>query len=374
MKKVLFFAFLLFIVSCSTVESTDDLNELSPTLQWVQSIYNDDSETVPENPQAFTLSTDDNVLVLMDTSILRYSEAGEYIDVIPFNHSLSAIKSLDADGYLVIGNIISNLVVTKLDANLNREWQQTHFVGDALTPNGIAVLDDAYFISGLLSNNSWIFKLDLNGNLIWENRFEDSDSEMIKTIKATTDNHIITVGLSNSDVWALKLNTDGTIIWETTLGGNGTDKGHDINENIDGNYTVLASTNSNTGDFDGIENVRLRNMLVKLDKSSGAIINVNGIKGNIYPKVAVQDANDELFIICEDKINVFNAQNRTETAVLKADANGNRKWQMNIFNSSYGETPFAAMKTSNNGLIVLSRSSTLTDYDGYLLYKINPEN
>lgn len=107
----------------------------------------------------------------------------------------------------------------------------------------------------------WLFKIDLDGNMLWQKHFGGSLSEWAGLVIETADNGYLITGNTQSsdhdfpanqgeyDLFVVKTGQNGNIQWAKTYGGSLQDGGNKAIQLADGNYLVMAGSNSVNGDF-----------------------------------------------------------------------------------------------------------------------------
>jgi hypothetical protein len=104
----------------------------------------------------------------------------------------------------------------------------------------------------------WILKLDVFGNISWQKTIGGSGTDMLVTIRQTTEGGYIVGGSSISnasadktensngayDYWIMKLTSTGTITWQNTIGGSDMDALSDVIQTNDGGYLLGGYSSS----------------------------------------------------------------------------------------------------------------------------------
>ncbi|MCS7004444.1 MAG: hypothetical protein NZM38_03870 [Cytophagales bacterium] len=180
----------------------------------------------------------------------------------------NAIIKVKSGGYLIAGksssysngNIDLNLI--RIDDNGKVIWNKTYGGDNAEraldvieTPKGefIAVGGSDSYGAGEDITDFWVIKVDANGNLIWEKTFGTHHSiEEAYGIVETGDGHYIIVGTTTtfepeeipSEILVVKIDENGNKIWEKRYGGESSEEGASICRSLDGNFTIVGSTES----------------------------------------------------------------------------------------------------------------------------------
>lgn len=117
---------------------------------------------------------------------------------------------------------------------------------------------DGDFSNGVSGNDFDLFLMmtDDQNNLLWTRTYGGSQFEsgvdMIETdngdfivlAETNSTDGDVTTSLGSKDAWLLKLKGDGSIIWQKSIGGNGTDHGSKIVSLPNGNVAILGYSNS----------------------------------------------------------------------------------------------------------------------------------
>lgn len=126
----------------------------------------------------------------------------------------------------------------------------------------------------------WIWKMDENGDLDWQKSFGGSGSDLLQSIKLTSDAGFILAGSSSSgkgiqkkeqsrgqdDFWIIKLDAKGGELWQKTIGGNGQDRLTSIIQTNDGGYLLGGSSSSDkSGEKEEDSRGNMDYWIVKLD-------------------------------------------------------------------------------------------------------------
>ncbi len=147
-----------------------------------------------------------------------------------------------------------NIVVGKLDSNLNVVWVKVYGGSRSDVPKsavqtrdgGYAVLTTTYSNDHDVSGNHdttgstgdlWVIKIDSNGNLLWQKCYGSISDEQAISITTTQDNGLIFFGNSqgqggdvpshhygsawNYDWVVIKTDSVGNLQWSKTIGGTG---------------------------------------------------------------------------------------------------------------------------------------------------------
>ncbi len=192
---------------------------------------------------------------------------------------------------------ITDFWIAKIDNTGTLVWEKSLGGSDRDVAYAVTLASDGGYVltghtfsnDGNVSGNHgnvdvWVVKLDDSGTLDWQKCLGGTKDETAYAIRQTTDGGYILTGETGSDdgdvsgnhginldYWVVKLAANGTLQWQKCLGGNGTDKGYDIQQTADGGYIVAGLAGStNDGDVSGNHGYNSDAWIVKLN-SMGSI-------------------------------------------------------------------------------------------------------
>ncbi|MBV7269663.1 hypothetical protein [Winogradskyella luteola] len=320
--------------------------------------------------------------------------------------------SFSNDGDVAENSGLQDYWLVKLDMGGNIVWEKSF--GYQGADSGISVIqtnDQGYLITGVLDvtasggegNTSrtanrhaggdyWVLKLDASGNLEWSKYFGGNFTDTPYGVIQTDDNGYIVVGSSDSDdtdisgnkgtydFWVLKISSVGDMVWEKSFGGTQIDEARAIVKADDGNYLIAGDTRSD--DTDISENNGAADLWLIKITPSGDLIWEKTIGGSNFDvsRAMVKSQNDGFLLAGSSRSNdtdVSNNQGQNDAWVLKADTNGNLKWETTVGGSNIdfaysitelndGSVIAVGDSTSNNGDILENKGFT-----DLLIIKIN---
>ncbi len=185
-----------------------------------------------------------------------------------------------------------DIFIIRLDQNGNVLWNKTY--GGKRTDFGsclVRMSDNSLLVTGWTSSNDGTFKgmnygaddvfllkLDQNGNVLWKKTFGGSDQDLGRSVIATADGGILIAGETESnngdfegmnrgsaDIFVIKVDSDGVVQWKKTFGGNHRERVTDITSTSDGGILITGETESNDGDFNGMKKGEYDIFVIKLD-------------------------------------------------------------------------------------------------------------
>ncbi|MFC5269130.1 gliding motility-associated C-terminal domain-containing protein [Adhaeribacter terreus] len=163
--------------------------------------------------------------------------------------------------------------VVRLDANGNKIWDKTF--GGSERDEILSLqqtFDGGYILGGYSksgisgdkgqasrgSDDYWIVKLDVNGNKLWDKTFGGNDSDVLFSLKQTSDGGYILGGYSSSaisgdksqssqgnvDYWVVKLDASGSKQWDKTIGGSNLNFFYSLQQASDGGFILGGRSDS----------------------------------------------------------------------------------------------------------------------------------
>lgn len=321
---------------------------------------------------------------------------------------LKCIKQTPDGGYILAGNSnsdisydkseacigLSDYWIVKLNGAGNIEWQNT--IGGSASDDLFALCltsDGGYMIGGSSRSDIsgdktenrygvddyWIVKLNSSGNIQWQNTIGGDQSDVLKSLKQTSDGGFILggnsassisgdkteshigLGTATSDYWIVKINISGVIEWQNTIGGTSIESLYDIEQTTDGGYIIAGSSYSDISD-DKSENCFLSDLgyhfedywVVKVD-NLGVIEWENTIGGKGGDRlVSVEETSDGNFILGGGGNSLISGD-VTEAMlglwIVKINNEGNIIWQ-NAIGTSSGAGGGEIHQTSDDGYII----------------------
>ena len=124
----------------------------------------------------------------------------------------------------------------------------------------------------------FVIKLDSRGSVEWKKTIGGAGSDESMSITTSPDGGYVLTGATNSndgdfkgmnkggrDILVIKLDSRGDAEWKKTFGGTGGEEGNSITTSPDGGYILTGETNSNDDDFEGMNKGRDDIFVIKLD-------------------------------------------------------------------------------------------------------------
>lgn len=227
--------------------------------------------------------------------------------------------------------------------------------------------------------------------------FGGSGSEEGRYLIPTNDNRFAVTGWTNSDdgdfeamnrggkdVYLTKMDNAGQRDWMQTYGGSGTDEGRSVIQTPDGGFVVTGWSDSNNGDFNGM-NRGLRDIfLIKSDPNGGREWARTYGGSGLEEAHSVIRSHDSGFLVIgwsdsdDGDLSGLNKGGR-DAVVIKTNSEGEKMWVQSIAGSG-PDMGFSMALASDNGVIVTGWTnstdgdfSSRGDTEGYdvFLVKLN---
>lgn len=195
------------------------------------------------------------------------------------NDVIRFVKQVSDGGYLAAGFTHSfgtkgDIMLVKMDANGNMEWDMHYGGAKFEEPSTILEVADGYIVleqSNSFSGNTdgWLFKVDTDGQIVWQKRVGGGSFDELSAAQQTPDGGFIAAGETKSfgipaeDFWVVKFDSSGGIAWQKRYGGSNVEEAESIALTPDGGYVVVGTTRSFS---EGLRDI----WTIKLD-SSGAL-------------------------------------------------------------------------------------------------------
>lgn len=319
-----------------------------------------------------------------------------YIDCGGFNYT-----GLVYDGYYkpMQNKGADDLYIMKIDTlNEDSNWKVSY--GGSNDDCGVSMInsiDGGFVVIGYTSSNDGDFKgmnqglddvlvikVDSDGDLVWKRVFGGNQNDRGRSIIAANDGGFLITGYSESndgdfkgmnkghgDIFVMKLDEDGKTVWIKSYGGNDTDDVDDIKK-VGTDYIITGSTQSNDGDFSGMNIGNSDIFVMKLDSNDDIVWKKN-FGGTGYDRVndVVISINEEVILVGETNSNDgdFNQMNNgdSDLFLLKLTSDGSIVWKDTFGGSSMDDGQYIDVTTE--GGYIIRGTSFSTDKDLYLFNK-----
>lgn len=164
-----------------------------------------------------------------------------------------------------LGNSYNSLYISKQTVDGNTVWKKTHILDAVVTINDfVETTDKGFLLIGEMIENNIITKLDSNGNIVFTINYPNPDNLMKfdKIVAANDGNYILTsyqqnhessciylpVDYSKVQTYISKINPAGNMIWQQLLSENSVRK---LDYNL---YNYQLTDNISAIDFDFYDN------------------------------------------------------------------------------------------------------------------------
>ena len=307
-----------------------------------------------------------------------------------------SITTTSDDGILITGHTNSNdgdfkgmnkgdgdIFVIKLDRDGNVLWKKTFGgsnwdVGQSITTSpdgGILITGETYSNDGDFKgmnkgeDDIFVVKLDKDGNLLWKKTFGGSDRDVGHSITTTSDGGVLITGYTQSndgdfegmnkggseDIFVMKLDKDGNLLWKKTFGGSGDDKGYSITTTSDGGILITGKTSSNDGDLKGKNKGGGDIFVMKLDREGKVLWKktFDGSLDELGYSINTEDGGVLITGRTESNDGDFKGMNKGEDDifVVKLDKDGNLLWKK-TFGGSNWDVGLSITTTSDGGVLI----------------------
>lgn len=228
----------------------------------------------------------------------------------------------------------------------------------------------------------WIVKINAQGAVQWEKTIGGDSSDYCHSIRQTKDGGYILGGYSNStltgdktnsskgsaDYWIVKLDSVGQIQWDKTIGGNKSDILNSVKQSSDGGYIIDGySLSDSSGDK---SQSKIGTWIVKLD-FAGQIQWTRLFESSYAPEFgpgyffqSLQQTFDGGYILgCtsqSDSIPGLKSQNSkglSDYWVLKLNSMGQIQWEKTIGGNSQ-DFLYSILQTTDGGYIMVGGSNS----------------
>ena len=222
--------------------------------------------------------------------------------------------------------------VVKTDRLGNEEWKRV--IGGAGNDRGREIRqtdDGGYIMVGYTGSYGmgylavWLVKFDDEGNVEWSKAYGGDGDDRGFDIEITDDGGYILAGYSDSynpeeehDILLIKTDSEGELEWSNTYGGPAESRAYGVNQTSDGGFVVSGRTASyGAGDDDNI-------FLVKTD--SDGLLEWSNAYGEEEEdrSYSVIQTEDDGYVIAGRTLNHRNGV--YDIIVIKAEENGDIEW------------------------------------------------
>ncbi|MHA2326517.1 MAG: hypothetical protein ACXACB_14010 [Promethearchaeota archaeon] len=174
------------------------------------------------------------------------------------DYARSIVQTLDR-GYLIVGDIDSNMCLVKIDSTGDTKWNTTFgVIGNGIARYITRTFDDNYVIVGSSFSGDpiWgdmvLIKINSTGWVLTTNLFGGGAKDIAHSVVATVDGGVLiagstqSYGAGNSDIWLVKTDVEGELQWSKTYGGPDIEAALSVIHTSDGGF-LLGGVSSSYG-------------------------------------------------------------------------------------------------------------------------------
>ena len=256
----------------------------------------------------------------------------------------------------------------KTDASGTKTWSKTFggsspdfFYSVQQTTDGGYILAGESQSFGGSNYEVWLTKTDDSGNESWSKTFGGLAVDNAKSVQQTTDGGYILAGTTEEfgpgyyDVWLIKTDDSGNETWSKTLGGSESDIIESVKQTTDGGYVLAGNTRSFGGQYSN-------GWLIKTD-ASGIETWSKTFGDKIYSSFdkfySVEQTTEGGYILAGYSSSFSDVCCYTAGWLVKTDESGNEIW-FKTFGENLGDignnqySPPAPVKQNSEGGYILS--------------------
>ncbi len=202
----------------------------------------------------------------------------------------------------------------------------------------------------------------------WERFYGDSEDDLFRNVKQTSDGGYILVGVKDGQShWLLKVDANGDIEWsQTTLPNLDLwPRCYIVEETSDGGF-VTAGCHE-----DGIAWGYDR-CIWKVDQNGDTEFCKIYDDPELGYHTCIQETSDEGFIVTGE-INYNDSTVDWDVLLMKTDSTGNLEWQKTFRYGEYGDNAYAVKQTFDGGYILSGRKGNSLSEADFLIIKTDSE-
>jgi hypothetical protein len=294
-----------------------------------------------------------------------------------------SVQRTNDGGYVISGHTNSSgagsyqTYLIKTAPNGDTLWTRTY--GRAGNDRGYSIqqtVDGGYIVAGYIGSinppydDLWLLRIDDNGDTLWTRTYGGAGIDRGHSVQQTLDGGYIIAGYTESfgagisDMWLLKTDDSGDTLWTKTYGGTLSEEAWSVEQTSDGGYIIGGFTSSvGAGSYDAY--------LVKTDRNGDTIWTRTYGGAGADRAYSIQQTSDHGYIIA-GSTGSFGAGNM-DLYVIRTNADGDTIWTR-----TYGGTGYdygrSVQKTYGGGFVIAGFTSSFGagSYDAWLI-RMNDE-
>lgn len=209
-------------------------------------------------------------------------------------------------------------------------------------------------------------------SMVWYESFGASGNDIVETVVTDEQNNLYVLGTiekksglnSHGDLFIAKYSNGGILDWKKEIGGSGNDKGVSMILGPNGELLVLASSNSNSGDF--TDNKGYEDLYLLQYSGSGQHLFTKHFGGEFIdiPSSLMLTSEGDILICGHSRSTtgaLSNNKGQLDYWVIKTDLQGNTIWERTYGGSD--EDYAVKMIQLTDGNYMLLGHSTSIDFD-----------
>ena len=283
------------------------------------------------------------------------STLGDLEDIFEYNEIGYAVRSTD-DGYLIAGTLqTKNETTSKTDLLLiktntlgqeqwNKVFECSYSCYDLFTHFEFTY-NDSVVVTSSTPSGMLLTKIDSNGNKLWDNIYLDGDSRAY-CVKETHDHGYILSGYTYTDLMSVdatlvKVNESGGFEWSRSFDVDTIDIPMDVIQTQDHGYAFVGFS------YDDV--FTASSFLVKTnDAGDKQWHKTYGGPVGIDDTIVVQTQDQGFAIIGDDYL----SYNPSVVVIRKTDDQGNTEWVKTYADMTYGYFVTSALLTTDNEYVI----------------------
>ena len=276
------------------------------------------------------------------------------------------VKQTQDGGYIIVGGgsyqNSFGVWLLKTDSNGDTVWTK-HIGQYAREEWGYSLdktSDGGYIIVGTTSlwgsGDIFLIKTTGSGDTLWTKTLGGTNREVGYSVQQTSDGgYIITgytfsFGAGESDLWLVKTDVGGNLIWDKTYGGNGIERGHSVQQTLDGGYIITGITSSFSA---GLED----GWLIKTDGNGDSLWTKTYGGVDTDWLVSLDQTNDGGYVLAGETYSF--GVNSGDAWLIKTNGNGDTLWTK-TFGGIIDDLGEYVQQTSDGGYILVGASSSFS--------------